>query len=57
MPLFDMGSGCTPCLSWITRHVFYHFCPGREAMGIIVASPSCTKYLWATLIVFCFRGW
>ena len=32
------------------------FCPGIEAMGIIVASPSCTEYHWGTLIAFYFRS-
>ncbi len=35
----------------------YIFCPGFISLLNIVASPSCTKYLWATLIAFCFRGW
>ncbi len=32
------------------------FCPGYEAMMIIVASPSCTAYLWGSLIAFYTRG-
>ena len=45
---------------------FLFCCPGEEAaMGIIVASPSCTEYLWGALIVLCvglfmlcyFKGW
>ena len=27
------------------------FCPGDEALWIIVASPSCTLYQWGSLIV------
>lgn len=28
------------------------FCPGTQSMWFIVASPSCTQYLWGTLIAF-----